>query len=178
MADTIQEKLFIFLKAQASVVNERIRNRLSAYQGSHEGFTDWQIHEPVVVINEKSVQAFLAYSGLAAWIAEYGSGSKMDRSNPYLSQYNMNPARKSQGNAFVGRKYGDRVYRPDGTSYISLGNAVGRNLETFYHTQYVPEPARHLIELEINAWVQEIVPEMRRLVQQEVIARIRTGVKL
>jgi hypothetical protein len=174
----LQETLMTFMKAQVVVLNERIRNRLLAYQGAHKGFTDMKVHDPIVEASPGMIHAFLSYSGLATWIAEYGSGSKMDTSNPYLGQYKMNPARKSQGNAFVGRKKGETVYRPDGTSYKSLGQAVGKNLETFYHTHYVPQPAQHLIQLEVNAWVQEIVPQMKELVQRDIVARIRDGVEL
>lgn len=173
----LQETLTAFMKAQVVVLNERIRNRLLVYQGAHKGFTDMKVHDPVVVASPEMIHAFLSYSGLATWIAEYGSGSKMDTSNPYLGQYDMNPARKSQGNAFVGRKKDEIVYRPDGTSYKSLGQALGKNLETFYHTHYVPQPAQHLIKLEVNAWVQEIIPEMKQLVQREIITRITEGAK-
>lgn len=140
-----------------------------------------KINEPVFTASPDMVQVLLSYSGLATWIAEYGSGSKMDMSNPYLKDYDINPDRKSKGYAFLGRKKGDLVYAPDGSKpRVSSGKAYGRNLEWRLGKMkpFVPQPAQHLIELEIRAWVQEIVPQIQQLVKETIITKMKTGVKV
>lgn len=168
-----------YMKAQVVVLNERIRMRLAQYEGQHDDdnvkFSDMHINEPIFKFDGDSLKALLSYGGWATWIEEYGSGSLMDTGSPYYADYNMNPDRKQKGNAFLGRLAGDIVYRPDGTTYISTGKTKGLNLELPLGKlqPYIPQKAQHLIRTEIALWITEIVPELRRLVKQEVIAQFK-----
>lgn len=177
--DSLNKHLQDFVKGQVRILNDRIRMKLSVYEGDHEGFTDWHVHEPVFTATPTTIRALLTYSGLAAWIAEYGSGSEMDTNSPYYHSYTMNPSRRAKGNAFLGRGKGEVVYRPDGTTYISSGQAKGRNLEMPLGklAPYIPQKAQHVIHQEIDMWVQEMVPELKQLVRKEIIARIKEGVR-
>lgn len=174
----LNDAVLEYMKAQVVVLNERIKMRLSQYEAKHgDGdvkFSDMHIDEPVFQMNADSFNAVLSYSGWATWIEEYGSGSLMDTYSPYYSGYDMNPDRKLKGNAFLGRTAGDIVYRPDGTFYISSGKTKGLNLERPLGklSPYVPQKAQHLIYTEITFWLIEIIPELRQLVRNQIIAKI------
>lgn len=179
MAD-LQSTISEFMKSQITVLNERIQMRFQMYQSRHSTeqskFTSWAIETPLFQANEKGFKAILSYSGLAAWIAEYGSGSQIDILNPYLKNYQINTPRKTNHYAFTGHRAGDIVKRPDGTSYKSKGTAAGRNLEE-HHPYYEPQKPEHIIYKEITMWLSEIIPELQRLAQQVIVAKIKQGVK-
>lgn len=178
--DDLQNTVSEFIRAQITVLNERIRMRFQAYQSRHSTeqskFTAWAINPPLFQANGKGFKAILSYSGLAAWIAEYGSGSQIDILNPYLKNYHIDAFRKTNHYAFTGHRAGDIVKRPDGTFYESKGNAAGRNLEE-HHPYYEPQKPEHIIYKEITAWLSEVIPELQKLTQQVIIAKIKQGVK-
>lgn len=180
MDNRIDKAIVTFLRGQVDVLNERIRMKWDVYASQHAGFTTWNVHEPLFKQDENSIHILLQYSGLAAWIAEYGSGSQMDTLSPYYDSYSMNPLRKNKGNAFLGRKEGDIVYRPDGSSYTSSGNMEGLNLEWRLGKRFSPfvaEKAQHIIRNEINMWAQEIKPELKQLIRREIIGIIKEGAR-
>lgn len=97
-----------------------------------------------------------------AWIAEYGSGSLLDRENPWLDEYiEMNPDRPGRNYAFLGRTSGDTVYVPGGDPYESSGRAKGANLEKGLknptkYPPYKPQPPLHIIRDQIALALPEI----------------------
>jgi hypothetical protein len=96
------------------------------------------------------VTATLIASGQKAWILEYGKGTLMDLSNPYLAEYQSNPNynRYRKFNEVAGR--GPGVYHDlDGNEFTSSGKAVGVNLETVAFVtgkdEFLPSEPLHLI---------------------------------
>lgn len=78
-------------------------------------------------------EALIWAEGMEAVIAEWGSGSKMDLTNPYLPIYqaspNYNPERTEKGTtAILGRPYGPYTDL-DGVEHFSSGRLAGVNLE-------------------------------------------------
>lgn len=180
---TLEELVHEKLIGAIDVLNRRIELKLQFYATNNNSkvpFTDVNIHEPIIQRTPQSTKALLQYSGLAAWIMEFGSGSKMDTNSIYYDDYEMNPDRKEVGNAFVGRKIGEIVIRPDGTRYRSTGSMHGVNLEEFMHGKMwplVPEPARHVISNEIMLWAQEVKKELKELIRRNIITQIKETVQ-
>lgn len=82
------------------------------------------------------LEATIWAEGMEAVIAEWGSGSKMDLSNPFLPMYqsdaNYNPERLAQGTTTIlGRPKGTYTDM-DGVEHTSSGRLRGRNLEEGY----------------------------------------------
>jgi len=98
-------------------------------------------------------EALIWAEGMKAVIAEWGSGSQMDLSNPFLPMYqsspDYNPERLNQGTtAILGRPEGTYTDL-DGVQHYSSGNLAGVNLEDGHifqaggEVQYTPHEAEH-----------------------------------
>lgn len=127
MTDDLNIEIARVLAIHTAIICERVKARwknMSAIKGLEE------IHSDLPVIVGDLVTGTINASGDAAWIKEFGSGSKLDVTSPYFEAYKRtdrwNKEREYEGNEFIGRKQGDTVYRPDGTTYISSGKANRR----------------------------------------------------
>lgn len=137
-----------------------------------------QIETDTMMVSEGIVSIDLVASGMAAWIAEYGSGHLMDNMNPYLKQYMSskywNPERVFDGNEFIGRAYGDEVYGlQDGVDHISTGRMEGFRLEHATKSRaasgrileaYEAAPPMHIIKEEIEATMPIAIKEINQKV--------------
>lgn len=105
--------------------------------------------------------ALIWAEGMNAVIAEWGSGSKMDLTNPYLPAYqsspDYNPERREQGTtAILGRPYGPYTDL-DGVEHFSSGRLAGVNLEEGHifeaggGVKYEPHEAEHYMREAVNA---------------------------
>lgn len=136
----------------AGKIAQQVTDRWSV-EGKHEiGVGD-------IVVNGKSVMVELIAKGDAAFIEEYGSGAFMETSlaqNPYIQDYmhsdRYNWLRAGRQNVFLGRKKGDTVYNPDGTTYQSTGKAEGLDLSNphFGQEYYESHLPLHTIRTEIE----------------------------
>lgn len=177
------DKVREFFQSQVEVLRLRINLKLSAYQTSHDGFTDMNKDIPTVfkIRSEHEMEILLYYGGLAVWIEEYGSGSAMDTESPYYSDYRSKAraSRIANNMAFTGHRKGDIYYSPDGTKHVKETDILhDRNLENppGRLTPYVPEYAQHIIRNEIVAWVQEIKPKLTTISREAIIKQIKEGV--
>jgi len=87
--------------------------------------------------------------GQRALIMEYGRGSEMDMTNPYLDEYmrwsGFNQNRQSQGMAILTRQPGETYSDLDGKKRKSTAKQAGFNLENTGKPQYQPEEPHHVI---------------------------------
>lgn len=168
---TIQEIIADFLIKNSDILNSRIEMKLRPYK--KDIMQDMRISEPKVTINGDKIQCELSYGGVALWMVEYGSGSKMDKTSKYFTDYSVSESRIKNNYAFTGHPKGDVVVRPDGTQYVSTGKMKGRNLEHRIGKlePYIPLEAQHVISQEIDLWAQEIEPELREVVYRNFIEK-------
>ena len=101
---------------------------------------------------ENSIIGRFSATGQKAWIAEYGKGSKLDKNNAYLKQYQnssrYNPLRQQDG-TIVGRPLG--MYLDlDNNPHISTGKLAGRNLEKTGIKEFKPIRPYKVIDNTIN----------------------------
>jgi hypothetical protein len=166
-------------------IYERVRNKWDSKASSVKGRAE--TIEPTIAIIKDAIVATLEFSGDKAWITEYGSGHLMDLDNPYLSKYmnsgRYNWVRATEGNEFIGRAKGDKVYRPDGTVYESTGKAEGLRLEhplgnTGQFPPYEAQEPLHIIQQEIEAAIVEIEQDIMEAIGQYMIAMIKQDVKI
>ena len=184
------------LSAHSNVINEAVYKKLIQWTavlveriksewGNRSNISDWEkdIDFYVSPMVGNVMRSHLSAGGLGAWIAEYGSGSLMDRNNPYYADYiksdNFNKERLNRDDAFIGRKAGDIVYSPDGTSYKSTGNAEGLNLEKgkMFKDNYVASPPMHIIEQEVRNAMPEIMIDINETARSAIVTYIMGGVK-
>lgn len=182
MAINISQEILDYFKLRVIDLENTINLKLSAYRGTHQGFTDMKMYEPVYLQDSNSLKILLQYSGVATWIAEYGSGSEMDKDSPYYAAYEsvMRPTRKVNNNAFTGHAKNEIYFGPDGKPHISSSNRlVGKNLENppGNMTPYIPEKAQHIIGNEIQAWCQQVSLELKKKVPELVVMKIKEGVR-
>jgi len=120
-------------------------------------------------------------SGAKAFALEFGTGSKLDKDNPYLSKYINSPyfnkERMQKAYAILGRDKGETVYGLDGSSYESSGNAKGLNLEwglkpKTKYKPYVPIEARHIMEEEFRLAIPEIIEDLSNAASKAIADEI------
>lgn len=136
-----------------------------------------EIHTDNLMESGGVISIQLISSGMAAWIAEYGSGHLMDTMNPYLREYMSskywNSEREHDGNEFVGRAMGDKVYGLNGeVDHISSGKLQGFRLEHATKSRsggkileaYKAAPPMHIIQEEIEATMPLAIQSINRKV--------------
>lgn len=120
------------LEYWAGVICEQVNQRWST-RISPENDGEREIHHDNLATKGNIVSIDIIASGMAAFIAEYGSGHLIDVTSPYFAQYKSseywNGNREMDGNEFVGRAKGAIVHRIDGSTYASSGRAEGMRLE-------------------------------------------------
>ena len=150
----------------SEIICSRIRNRWDTKAPQWEHSTYWFF----LGATKGAIISRIVGDGIGAFLLEYGSGSKLDTSNPYLQDYmssdHWNKARSSKGNAFLGRAAGEIVYTPDGGSYESEGGAKGLNLEQQLKSKtkdfppYIPQEAMHIMREEVQEALHEIAEDL------------------
>ena len=127
------------------------------------------------------LSAMIWAEGMNAVIAEWGSGSQMDLSNPFLPAYqsspDYNPERIKQGTtAIIGRPEGTYTDL-DGVQHYSSGNLAGVNLEDGHifesggEVKYAPHEAEHYMREAVNA-NRAIIHERFTLATRRCFTRI------
>ena len=171
------EEIESIVKQHVEVLNQRISQKWAEVdQGI---FTERNIFVNYLSDTD-SVEVILQYSGMGAFIIEYGSGSAMvthtssklgSYGNPsypsYISGGAFNTDRLANGNAFLGRDKGDTVYTPDGGTYQSTGRMKGINLEK-HHNPYTRQLPMHIIETEIIHWKDELGQALDKAVKDSI----------
>ena len=179
--DIINDDVYKVLLQWTALICERIKSEWSGRNNISEWEKDIDFYMSPVVGN--IVSSHLTAGGLGAWIAEYGSGSLMDKDNPYYEDYinseNFNKLRNNNDNAFTGRNADETVYSPDGTSYISSGRAKGLNLESGskFKEPYVPTPPMHIIKQEIENAMPEIIESVQATARMAIVTYLTGGIK-
>jgi len=84
-AASIQKAVAGVIKAHANSICEAVMKEYSS--NSALAPFKYEIHNDLILRTESIVIAHIEASGGLAWILEFGSGSKMDLDNPYLSEY-------------------------------------------------------------------------------------------
>ena len=171
------EEIESIVKQHVEVLNQRISQKWAEVdQGI---FTERNIFVNYLSDTD-SVEVILQYSGMGAFIIEYGSGSAMvthtssklgSYGNPsypsYISSGAFNTDRLANGNAFLGRDKGDTVYTPDGGTYRSTGRMKGINLEK-HHNPYTRQLPMHIIETEIIHWKDELGQALDKAIKESI----------
>ena len=171
------EEIESIVKQHVEVLNQRISQKWAEVdQGI---FTERNIFVNYLSDTD-SVEIILQYSGMGAFIIEYGSGSAMvthtssklgSYGNPsypsYISSGAFNTDRLANGNAFLGRDKGDTVYTPDGGTYQSTGRMKGINLEK-HHNPYTRQLPMHIIETEIIHWKDELGQALDKAIKDSI----------
>jgi len=184
------------LSAHSNVINEAVYKKLIQWTavlveriksewGNRSNISDWEkdIDFYVSPIVGNIMRSHLSAGGLGAWIAEYGSGSLIDKNSPYYESYinsdNYNRLRESNNGSFTGRDIGETVYSPDGTSYQSTGRAKGLNLESGskFKESYIASPPMHIIEQEVRNAMTEIMIDINEAARSAIVTYITGGVK-
>jgi len=163
----------------AQAICEQVINKWGGYQGGQEILSETAAITPELIATE------IIASGMGAWIMEFGSGSALDVGNPFFSNYissdMWNAERAKNGNEFLGRKKGDKIYRPDGTIDISSGRAEGMRLEHSF-SGYEPELPRHIIRDEITFTMpliqEDIISNVLEYISGEITASLRSDILL
>lgn len=110
-----------------------------------------EVKTAVKRVTKDTILFVISGKGQRALLMEYGKGSLLDRSNPYLSEYiqweGFNYDRLLQGFAILGRPKG-KYKDLDNKTHFSGGNLAGKNLEEILgskNPKYQPFPAFHVI---------------------------------
>jgi hypothetical protein len=109
--------------------------------------------------------------GQRAYIAEFGSGSLMDKNNPYLEKYLQSPEFNqwrlhSSRMPIMGRSAGE--YQDlDGRTEVSTGKMQGLDLERDGKPQWQPHEPMHNMEQEIDAALPEIMESITQAITDE-----------
>ena len=172
----MEELLKQIILKWAGVIQGKINARygnMSAIPGN----AHLNVSTPEVIAGGIMVQLFTG--DFKAFIAEYGSGSLLDKSNPYLEAYKgsdmWNKEREHEQNGFLGRQAGETVFSPDGTSYESTGKMRGMHLEWGIKASkhrfkalppYKPFEPQHVIQEEINM----ILP----LIKEDIVSQVKS----
>ena len=180
-SNIINEAVYKKLIQWTAVLVERIKSEW----GNRSNISDWEkdIDFYVSPIVGNIMRSHLSAGGLGAWIAEYGSGSLIDKNSPYYESYinsdNYNRLRESNNGSFTGRDIGETVYSPDGTSYQSTGRAKGLNLESGskFKESYIASPPMHIIEQEVINVIPEIMIDISETARSAIVTYIMGGVK-
>lgn len=184
------------LSAPSNVINDAVYKRLIQWTavlveriksewGNRGNISDWEkdIDFYVSPMVGNVMRSHLSAGGLGAWIAEYGSGSLIDKNSPYYESYinsdNYNRLRESNNGSFTGRDIGETVYSPDGTSYQSTGRAKGLNLESGskFKESYIASPPMHIIEQEVRNAMPEIMIDINETARSAIVTYITGGIK-
>jgi hypothetical protein len=165
---------------------QTICNRVKAEWGSKQGLSGMQkdINGFVLPFVMNEIVGVIKASGYGAYIGEWGSGHSLDENNPYLNAYKgtdaWNSARNSNGNEFIGRAKGDKIYRPNGDIEESSGKAEGMRLEhklSSGYPAYKAFPAMHIIRQEITFAIPQIKAEIQTAIQKEIRIQLLEGVR-
>lgn len=162
---SLELALTVALNNQCHLIADRVRQKWAGV--SVDGQREIDVDLPMVI--HGMVTARLAASGMGAWIMEFGEGSLMDSSNPWLAEYKRssqwNPARDSL--AITGRPHGGYTDL-DNNQQFSSGHNQGRSVE-YVHPPLEP---MHIIENEIVMAMSEIqeslIEAMTNFVYSEV----------
>lgn len=121
----------------------------------------------------------MGFSGMAAWIGEFGKGSLMESSlseNPYLQDYvsdNWNPYRA--GKTIRGRPEGE--YKDlDGVTQESSGKMQGLSLEKDIGSKdddFRPIEPMHIIQNEIDLAIPEIIADIYSALSDELMREMK-----
>ena len=138
-----------------------------------------------------AIMVTLLTGDFKAWIAEFGSGSLLDPSNPYLEAYKnssmWNSKRTMGDTGFRGRKTGETVYVPDGSTYKSSGKMYGMHLEwgikmnEHRHSAlppFKPFAPQHTIREELYSATPEIIEDIQKAVGQEIAKQLTVDLKV
>jgi hypothetical protein len=180
-SNIINDAVYKKLIQWTAVLVERIKSEW----GNRSNISDWEkdIDFYVSPMVGNIMRSHLSAGGLGAWIAEYGSGSLIDKDSPYYESYinsdNYNRLRESHNGSFTGRDIGETVYSPDGTSYQSTGRAKGLNLESGskFKESYIASPPMHIIEQEVINAMPEIMIDINETARSAIVTYIMGGVK-
>lgn len=185
--DTVEYVKNRLLNGGLEIIGERVRMKWQAY--NNDGFTDMFIAPTEWLKTEDGIEAVISFGGLASWILEYGSGSKMTKGqsdqlgrfgNEWLDEYKNSPAwnQRRVGYALTGRSKGEVYYAPDGTRHVSSGVFAGLNLETMVNKKgkkvggeyqpLIPRKGLHIIEQEVIAYIKELTPQIEKTLAQDI----------
>jgi len=162
----------------ATMVADRIQNRwgnLSGIRGNAEISAEFPLVAKGVLV--QTIKAW----GQRAWIAEYGSGSESDLSNPYLNEYtnasNFNHYRSKSDMTIRGRDAG--AYQDlDGNPQKSTGSNAGKYLELKPVYPGMTMLPLHVIKEESEAAFPELVLAIEQAVTSEIANTLNIQLKI
>lgn len=146
----------------------RIKNRWASLGIKGNAETDFYILGNV----KGAIVSRIFGLGQKMWLAEYGSGSRMDRDNPYLEKY----LRSSEFNQWrlhssrmpiMGRSAGE--YKDiDGNTHSSTGKLAGFDLERDGKPEFQPQEPMHVMREEVTAALPEISEDLSKAISKAV----------
>lgn len=140
------EKVRSEIEKQAGFIVRQIQNDYQQVNSEIKGRAD--VDYKIQEYTEDEICLNVFGIGQRALIAEYGSGSKMDRDNPSLAQYLSDPIfnqeRIKQNMAILTRPKDSSYYDLDGVLYVRKPPKNEINLENV-NPKYKPVEAKHLI---------------------------------
>lgn len=154
-AASIQKAVAGVIKAHANSICQRAKGEYES--NSALAPFKYEIHNDLILRTESIVIAHIEASGGLAWILEFGSGSKMDPSNPYINDY----FKDSRFNNWRPQSLEIATREPgtytdlDGETQVSNATHPGYPLEGLDNGKYEAIAPMHIIE---------------KIVKQEIIA--------
>lgn len=180
--DYLRQHMARRLEEWLNVLTVRVQNKWQEYDKGE--YTEHYAETGATVTRRGKMFCAAVFSGLGAYILEYGSGTEMTLStvdeigqfgNPDLESYLMssgfNKMREARGYTILGRKKGDKIHRPNGSDYYSSGNYENLDLQRASTIKkakhqledYIPQQALHIIENEFIAMIPEMDEELEGL---------------
>lgn len=152
--------------------SERICNRIKSRWASL-GIKGNAEVDSYILGNVKGMVASRIFgSGQKAWIAEFGSGSRMDTNNPYLEKYLRSPEFNqwrlhSSRMPIMGRSAGE--YKDiDGVEHSSSGKLAGFDLERDGKPEFQPQEPMHVMQEEVTAALPEISESLSAAISKAI----------
>ena len=174
----MNEIIAIVTHQWAKDVADRIQQKWDNMSGI-KGEAHINVPLPIPAVNTL-IQTIEAW-GAKSFIAEFGSGSESDRSNPYLDQYvnssNFNHHRSKYDMTIRGRDAGEYTDL-DGNPQTSTGHAAGRDLELKpVYEGMTMLPAR-VIETEVEFAKPELYARIQAAVGNYIKLQITSGYRV
>lgn len=178
MAFDLQKDLSQKFKSWTDVLNRRIESKWSELD---EGiYTEHMAIANPVVLTSQGFTTSVEFTGLGAFILEFGSGSLMVTStgdflsggnevfDSYRNSSDWNIHRK--GTAITGREKGSVYKTPSGGTMMSTGGMKGRNLEEPHGRIKAlnPKSPLHIIQQEVLMWSEEVENDLESYVALKI----------
>lgn len=173
---SLEQSIAVVLAIHTQIICARVAAKWGNMQGIKGNA---EIHSNLPKIVGGMVVASIEASGQKAWIAEFGSGSLSDPSNPYLDEYvssgNFNRYRSKSDMTIRGRDAGDYTDL-DGNPQHSSGHNAGKDLELkpVYPVMY---PA-HIIQHEIDAEIPDIIAHIQVAVRDYAASQLTMDIQM